>query len=391
MGRMLTVQTFGEMNALFSMMVILGIPFASITNYLAKNISLCCATGNEKFANYLIISTYRKIFLFGFIAFLISLPLAQPISGALQIQSSIPVMLLFLSILISLILPVNTGILQGIQAFKSLSILFAGSSLSRYVICVTLVFLGMELNGIMIGSILAVASMGYMSFTPIRKHLKNGKDSNIPEGVEKGSLMLPILMANMSFALFTQSDIILVKYFFSPQEAGIYSSASVLGKAVMYLPGAIVTSLFPMVASNMAKNKGTLHLLLKSLAITCLLSGGGALILFMFPETIISFFFGERFVAAAPIIGKFAVAMLPLAIVLVIMNYNLAKGSKIFPYIMLAFAIIQISAITLAHNSLGEVLNVIFYTGSGCAVALLLMLTFEYFHSGLHRSARGGL
>lgn len=386
MGRMLSVQTFGEMNALFSTMIIFGVPFASITNYIAKNISHLHAIGKNKQANDLIIKSYKNLFIAGAIIVFLGASFSEYISEYLKIKSITPILLLFLSILVSIIIPINTGVLQGFQRFKMLSFLSAGTGFFRYVICVALVVAGFGLNGIMVGTILSVMLMGYISFIPIKRHLKTGRD---PIKHDEGnslslSFVIPIFLANLSFAILTQGDIVLVKYFFTPHEAGIYSSAAVIGKAIMYLPGAIVMSLFPMVASNKAKAEGTLHLILKALSITLLLSGGGAVILYLFPDLIVSIFFGDRFTSAIPIIGIFAIAMLPMAVIMIVMNYNMAKDGRYFAYMMLVCAAIQVAGIIKFHDSLVSVLKVILYSGLFCMIILFMLLAIEYYRGRLY-------
>jgi O-antigen/teichoic acid export membrane protein len=383
MGRMLSVQTFGEMNALFSLMIIFSVPFASITNFLAKNVANFDAFSLGKQVNTLIIKSYKVLLIGGSIIFLCGVLFSQIISGYLKISSTVPIILLFLSISMSVVIPVNTGMLQGLKNFKMLFFVNAGSSTVRYIICILLVFLGMGLNGVLIGAILSVILIGYISFLPILKHLKAGTEPFVPNNHSGLFFIIPVFVANLSFAILSQGDIILVKYFFTPYEAGIYSSAAVIGKAVMYLPGAIVISLFPMVASNKARDKGTLHLILKALAITVLLSGGGALILYLFPEQIISIFFGRKFMAAPPIVGLFAIAMMPLAIITIIMNYNMAKGGKYFAYVMIAYSIIQVAGIMRFHTNLESVLKVILYTGLLCMFTLFSLLILEYFKGKL--------
>jgi O-antigen/teichoic acid export membrane protein len=379
MGRMLSVQTFGEINALFSMMIIFGVFFASITNYISKNISHFHALRKDKKVNYLVTKNYRNLFMIGFVIVLLGVTFSKYISEYLKIESLIPTVLLFLAIFVSIIIPINTGILQGLQRFKMLSFLLAGTGFFRYIICVAFVVAGTGLNGIMIGNILSVLLMGYISFKPIGRHLKTGKESIEQGDADSLSLIIPIILANLSFAILTQGDIVLVKYLFTPDEAGIYSSAAVIGKIVMYLPGAIVIPLFSMVASNKARGEVTLHLVLKALALTILLSGGSVIIFYLFPRQIVSIFFGERFLSAIPIIGLFAIAMLPMSAIMVVMNYNLAKGGRYFAYAMLLCAIIQTAGIVIFHNSLNSILKVILYSGLLCAMTLFLFLAVEYY------------
>lgn len=382
MGRVLEIQTFGEMNALFSMMVILGVPFASITNFMAKNTANYSALSLNKQANTLIVKSYKFILMVGFFIFILGAFFSGYISNYLKINNTMPVILLFFSIFLSAILPINNGVLQGMHNFRLLSFVAAGSGVIRYIVCVFLVLLGMGLNGIMIGTIITIALIGYISFMPIGRHLKIGMEPvNLNEnGI---SSIIPILLANLAFALFAQSDIILVKYYFSPHEAGIYSSAAIIGKTVMYLPGAIVISLLPMAAFSKARDEGTLHLILKALAITVLLSGSGAAILYLFPDLIVSIFFGKKFISATSLIGLFAVAMMPLAVIMVIMNYNIAKGGRYFAYCMLAGSAVQVFGIMHFHDSLEKVLKVILYSGMFSMTVLFSLLAIEYYRGRL--------
>jgi O-antigen/teichoic acid export membrane protein len=65
--------------------------------------------------------------------------------------------------------------------------------------------------------------------------------------------LMNALLAVFAFTPLTQADMVLVNRYFPAQDAaGIYASAAVLGKAVMYIPGAIILALFPMVSEQYA-------------------------------------------------------------------------------------------------------------------------------------------
>lgn len=380
MGRMLQVQIFGEMNALFSIMIIVGVPFASITNLLAKNVSYYHALSLNKKTNNLIVKSYKVLLLVGVVVLAAGIFFSGYISACLKIDSAVPVILLFLIIFVYVIIPINTGVLQGLQEFGMLSFMSAGLAVMKFAFCIVFVFLGLQLYGVLIGTVLSVLLIGYISFRPIGRHLKMGSESVEP-GRDVSSAVVPILIANVSFALLSQSDMVLVKYFFTPHDAGLYSSAAIIGKTVMYLPGAIVISLFPLVASNKARDKSTRHLLIKALAITFMLSGSGAVIMYLFPGFIVSAFFGSRFAPAVNIVGLFALAMMPLAVITIIMNYNMAKGGRYYTYVMLASSIAQTAGIIYFHSSASDVLKVILYTGLSCMTILFLLLAAEYYIS----------
>ncbi|MBF0457105.1 MAG: oligosaccharide flippase family protein [Nitrospirae bacterium] len=385
MGRILTVTMYGELNALFSITAIFGVPFASLTTYLAKSISHDHAIGRNDSIKLVIKKAYKSIGIAIVVIFLIGGLFSGFTSERLKMDSIIPVLLLFLYIGISTVTPVNMGILQGLHNFRMISFLSAGGGVLKYLFGVALVALGLGLNGVMAGMIIAGILVGYLSFIPIKKEMKppdgpamiNDDNNSTPL-----SFFIPVIVANLAFAVLTQSDIIMVKYFFSPEDAGFYSSAAVIGKTVMYIPGAIVLALFPSVASSKAREEGTMNLILKALALTVLMSGGGALVLYFFPGQVISVFFGGKFAQAAHLIGLFAIVMLPMAFIMVLMNYNLARGSCMFVYIMIFCSLFQVAGISVYHNSLKSVLRVILLSGSLCGLLMFIALGIEYFGFG---------
>ncbi|MBF0273726.1 MAG: hypothetical protein HQK84_00685 [Nitrospinae bacterium] len=386
MGRMLEVETFGEMNALYSLLAVLAIPYTAITFYLGKAISHCLALKKEKEANDLILKSYKNLFIAATVFCFIGMLFSRGVADYLKIESTYPVLLLFLIIFVSLIPPINTGILQSFQNFKMLSFLNAGLGAFRYFICLLFVLAGYKLNGVLFGSVLTVIIVGYITFIPIRNHLLLGREEYKREDENIAQYIIPVLMASLSFTVLTQMDLVLVKNYFSPFDAGIYSSAAVIGRAVMVLPASIAVSMFPMVASSKAKDEGTLHLILKSLSMTLILSGSLTLVLFLFPELIISVFFGEKFIEAGEILAYFALAMLPMSFVMVLMNYNLAKGEKSFSYLMLIGAILEVVGIMQFHDSLLEVLKVILCSGLFCVVLLFALLAFQYYRPNVPSS-----
>ncbi len=186
-------------------------------------------------------------------------------------------------------------------------------------------------------------------------------------------------MANLFFGVMTQIDVMLVKHYFSSHEAGIYASAAIVGKAVMYLPDAIVLALFPMVASNQASGQSSDNPLFKSIGLTLLLSGSGAVVLILFPKFVMGVLFGSRYLGAASIASLFGIAMLPMSLIFLMMNYLLAKSKIKFVGVMGVGVLIEMAGFLLFHNSLNSVLYVIMSTGI-ITFFFILILEFSEFY-----------
>ncbi|MBF0337398.1 MAG: oligosaccharide flippase family protein [Nitrospirae bacterium] len=382
LGRMLDITTYGEMNTLMSIIMLLSFPVYSVTVFLTKRLSHNFALGRYDLIRGIIARTYRGVLILGIVTFFIGVMSSSRLGSMLKIDDVLPIILLFISITIYVMVLINSAILQSLHRFSMLSFTVAASSFLKYALCVALAAAGMGLNGIMAGLMLSYVLTVYVSDMSIRAELKNTKCpvSNHREDVSDVSLsfLLPVTAANLAFSLFSQIDLVLVKYFFSPADAGIYSSAAIIGKSVIHVPAAIVTSLFPMVASSRARAESTIVLIAKALGLTLVLSGGGAIILYSVPELIISLFFGAKFMPASKLIGLYAMAMLPVALIMVLLNYNIARNKTGVAYVTLLCAIGQVAGIFAFHYTLISVLRVMLLSGYVCVTLLSTLMAGEY-------------
>ena len=165
-----------------------------------------------------------------------------------------------------------------------------------------------------------------------------------------------MVVANLAFAAMTQLDMVLVNWYFSPVQAGTYAAVSVLGKAVLYVPGGIVLALFPMVAENHSKNKSSSLILLQAVSLTGALCLGVALVYWFFSEPILRVMYGNAYIEGAILLKWYGLAILPMSLVMVAEYFLIAKGRIVFAWLFLAISPLQIYAIYRWHESLGSVI-----------------------------------
>jgi O-antigen/teichoic acid export membrane protein len=258
---------------------------------------------------------------------------------------------------------INNAFLQGLQRFAWLSTSSAVAILFKIVLAATLVWWGYGLAGALGGIILTAVATWLITYGAIRRPLRQGRDQPYRSEHLSFKGALPVLAANAAFAAMTQLDMVVVNHYFSAHDAGLYAAASVLGKAVLYLPGGIAMALFPMVAENNARDESSAHLLLQAVGLTALLCTVGALAYFVLGEWIIVLFYGEGYRGAGPILRYFGFAILPMALVLVAEHFLIAKGRVLFAYLFVVIAPLQLTAIYLWHPTLQAVLVVMGVSG----------------------------
>lgn len=365
MGRMLAPKEYGLMNALLAIFVITVVPVAPLFTLITHKTAAYKAQGDFTAIHDLHRTMSRRVILAGLFGLALFLLLSPYLRDYLHMSSMAPIVIIGMSLVAALAYPLNLAVLQGVQDYTWLGVCSALGGPAKFLFTVLFVWAGFGVSGVMAGMVASGLLLWAMSYYPTGKHLIHAKTSY---GVAKHisfTNAVPVFLTVFAFTLLTQADMVLVnRYFPAHEEAGIYASAAVLGKAVMYIPGAIVLALFPMVSEQFALNRGSRHLLIKALIMTTAISGSGAVLFYLFPVSIIGVVYGNHYTAAASILKYYGLAMLPMALLMVLMNYLIAREKNLFSYIMIIGALLEIFAIFLFHDSLMQIVLIILTAGT---------------------------
>ncbi len=384
MGRMLSEPEYGLLTSMLAVMTLLSVPTAAMTMVIARKVAEYQAHKDGGSIAHLYAGTTRWMLYagVGFIAIFVAV--SPTIQEYLRAPSSLPVFFLGMLVAVSLLLPIGQAVLQGVQKFALLSASHVSAIFLKIIFSAFLIWLGYGVGGAMVGMITSVGIMCVIVYLATRGYFVSDKPPRVKSHYP-WRFVVPVTLANVAFVVMTQFDIVLVRHYFGPTESGIYAAASILGKAVLYLPGAIVTVLYPMVAENTALQRASASLLVNAVLLTLLLSGTGVLIYFFLGPEIVRFFYGERYEMAGEILQYFGFAMIPMALVMVAENFLIAKGRILFVYLFVIVAPVEIIAIHYFHESLLQVVGIMIASGSILAILGYAMLWFEY-----HRHAHLG-
>ena len=372
MSRKLSVADFGMLNSLLSLSAIISVPAGTVLVVMARYVSKFNALRAIGKIKYLFYNAYIKLLLAGMLGVGIFVSLSGYLCDYLNINTRFPLILIGISLLISLLLPINMGILQGLQKFGYLGLSGILSGVLRLACGVLLISRGLGVNGAIVAGIIPSLVMLFITFYPIR-FLFNKAVHNDNERYTKEILLysLPVTLSALCFTGLFNIDLVLVKHFFSPEDAGNYAAVAILGRSIFYLPGAIILAMFPMVSESHTLNKDTHGLLNKALLFTLLLSGVGLVLFFVFPSQLMGLLMGKKFIATAPLLRIFGLAMLPFALLNILINFNLAKHSTKFVYTLVFGCLLEVFLMYLYHNTLMQVLCIM--GGSG---TLLFLINF---------------
>ena len=380
MGRMLSTQEYGLFSAVMALFAIFAAPLGTLMMLVSRKVSGYRARqDNGSIIHFYYSINFRSavvgVLLLGLCFFFVS-----EVQSYLKAQSAIPVYLLGAMLFLTFPLVINNAFLQGLQGFAWLSASGSLGVLLKIVFSVAFVWLGYGLAGALGGTILATLVGWAITYGALYRPLAEGRARPFQMTHLSFRPALPVLMANVAFAAMTQFDMVLVNYYFPPHEASLYAAASILGKAVMYLPGGIVLALFPMVAENHARDEGSAHLLLQAVGLTALLCSAGAIFYYFVGEWIVSLLYGESYKGAGEVLKFYGIAILPMALIMVAEHFLIAKGRVLFAYLFTFAAPVQFAAIHFYHDSLLSIVAVM-----GVSGLLLVLIGYGI----LWRSLRG--
>jgi O-antigen/teichoic acid export membrane protein len=382
LGRMLGVNDYATLSALLALYAIFSTPLATIMMIVSRKVSEYRAIANLGELFYL----FKKVNFYGLIAGILFFLVFWLVSPALRAYMKLESVatLYMLGILASLtIFPMlNNAFLQGMQKFIWFSTLGTCNVFFKIIFSYLLVILGYGIIGAIIGiifSFILITIVGYIILNISFEKTSSKNKSDLKGMGIQG--IAPICIANLAFILMTQLDVILVNYYFPPEDAGIYAAASIMGKAVMYLPSGIALAMFPMVVESHTKNESSSYLLVQAVKLTSVLCGLGALFYFAYGEQVILLLYGERYVNAGYVLKYFGVSIFPMTLVMVAEQFLIAKGRVLFAYLFAAMAPLQLIAIYFFHQSL---LTVVFIMGvSGlCSATIGYWMLWKTFDTG---------
>ncbi|MBY0576496.1 MAG: oligosaccharide flippase family protein [Gallionellaceae bacterium] len=369
MGRMLSTQEYGLFSAMMAFFAVFNTPLGTLMMVVSRKVSEYRARQDAGSISHFYYSINIRTAAIGALLLGIYLLFAPQVQSYLKAPSVIPVYLLGALLFLTFLPVINNAFLQGLQRFIWFSASGVLGVMLKIIFSVVLVWLGYGLTGAVGGVVLTSLAMWFITYGALYRPLARGRNKPYLAAHLSIRPALPVLTANAAFAAMTQLDMVLVNYYFPAHEAGLYAAASILGKAVMYLPGGFALALFPMVAENHTRGQSSAHLLLQAVGLTAVLCGAGAVFYFLFGEEIIVLLYGEDYRGAGEVLKFFGFAILPMALVMVAEYFLIAKGRVLFAYLFVFTAPLQLTAIYFYHDSLQMVVAVM--GASGLLLAIL--------------------
>jgi O-antigen/teichoic acid export membrane protein len=366
--------SYGEFIALLSIYSIVSLPLVSVQNLLARFVSKYTAknsTGKIKamvhgvsFVSLCVAATFTLIFLLS----------SQMIISYFNLSDISSVFIVGVTIFLTFFTTIAAGVAQGSQKFYELGIGNIINGATRLLSGITFVFIGWGVFGALLGSVVGLTFFLAYYYIVLGPMLMLGSKAKLDDKEELIGYFATSFVVVLFSSLMLNIDVLLVKHFLDPIQAGYYGALSTMAKIFIFVPSPFVSIMFPKVSFKHEKGEEHIHAYLKTLYITALAAMAGLVICFFVPELIISIIFGIKFLSAVPYVLLAAFVGAVYALVTVNTNYFLAMNKASITALIVPAVIIEIVLINMFHSSVPQVLTVVLWIGIFLFVASTLSI-----------------
>jgi O-antigen/teichoic acid export membrane protein len=359
MARMLTISDYGVLAALFSTVYILGIFSESIQLVITKFASLENKPGKLK---NIFFKSLKKASKFSFALFILYLIIGIPLSSLLKI--SYPLFVINgLMVFVAFYIPVGRGMMQGRKMFGSLGANMIIESGFKLILGIAFVFIGLGVYGAVTGAVIGPIIAILFSFLFLKKIMKSKEEKTKTLGIY--TYTRPVFVTMFSLLVFYSIDIIIAKIVFSPEVAGFYAIASILGKTIFWGTQPISKAMFPLTTDKKySKKKITRHgIFANALGILLGLLIVAWVIFYFFPDILVRVFSGKTIPESSSILFFMALATGLLSLANLNLLYKLSRGKTQGYFYFLIFVVIEIALLFYFSASLLQ-FSIAFMTSS---------------------------
>ncbi|MBU1125454.1 MAG: oligosaccharide flippase family protein [Candidatus Omnitrophica bacterium] len=365
----LSASMFAAFNSLLSLYMIFSSPLGILQLVMTKYTSEFFAHRQIGKVRALFSAFAKRALILSMVTLGIFLAASPRILVSLKIPSAASGPIFALLLASSWLAPLLTGTIQGIERFKCYSSVSVLGGLLKIALSFLFIRLGYSIAGALGALFAANLAVMIIFYWSLRDVLHAPYQKEIIPYKEMAAFAVPVAVSYFCFMVLVSFDMVLVKYFFSAHESGLYSISQMLGKIFLFLPGAVSMVLFPRTSGLNAQNQDTLATLKKSLFFVLCLCLSAVVFYNLFPDFVLKILTGKVYPESVLLGRLFSISMSFFALTYVLLSYLLSIRKAAFVPYLAAIALLQSAAIFLWHRNLLQVQLII----CGCAAVLFVV------------------
>ena len=281
---------------------------------------------------------------------------ANVLTSYLRLSSPWIIILLAVGLTIYVPLGVKRGGLQGTCRFRGLAVNMAAEALVKFTGAIVLIVMGFGV----LGAVAAISASVILAFwlpdkaTELRGRAIAGPARHVGEGRQA-------IVFFVGQVIISNIDILMVKHFFRPEDAGLYAAIALVGRLLYFAAWSVVSAMFP-VSAEKKENSSSGSLLAVPLLLVIGMSVVFVLLLASFPTLVFQSLFGSHFHTAVGdlnlLLSMNAAATGVYAIAVVLITYEMSRRIANTGWLQLVVSGLIVLGITWFHSTLLEVIVV---------------------------------
>lgn len=270
---------------------------------------------------------------------------------------------------------IDTGFLSGHLRFVTLAILNVIDAAGKLIIAVLLVNLGLGQY-----AYASIPLSAALAFTVGWVAVHRMKQEKVAEDVQISTafphkFFATAIITKISTIVFLSLDVVLVKHFLSPYEAGQYALLSLVGKMVFFAGTLFSQFIVPIVSHAEGAGKNSKRVFYKILTFTAMAGLASYIGVGIFGYVTVPILFGSRADQILSYLPLYTLAMVAYTLAISIVSYHQTKRHYEFPLMSLGFAVLTIVGISLFHSNITAVNHVM------VSVGIMYLVTALIFHT----------
>lgn len=367
-SRQISIPQYGELQSLLSLSIIFGVFNSALSYFTIQHTSVFAAykdyTAIQEFTNYL----YRNVFKFATALLAILAIFSPPMASILHFSSYTGFFAISLATFISTMTVIYTEILRGWGKFFLLSIIGITTAFAKFLSGAIFAFASQKAAIISFAFLIAALVNWYLAKSWSNKiiagkhnqeNTNNWKNKYFSE-INIRRMAAKIFIFSLVIILVSNLDVILVKYFSTPETAGYYGAFALVGKIVLWLNLSVISVMLPSACADghsgkrpSKKNLTGSYSLMTAIALVFLVA------YYFFPNYIISLFFGKKYIFETQFLWLFGLMSFFLSLLTLEANLSFAKHDFRVIYFLAGTAILMILGVAKYHTNLQEIVIVL--------------------------------
>ncbi|MGB9184346.1 MAG: oligosaccharide flippase family protein [Solirubrobacteraceae bacterium] len=359
-SHLLSTAEYGELTALIAITVIAAVPTGAAQTVVAERVAALRARGEDDRLRYLLRYAVAHVVAIAVVVAVVYVACIPLVKSALGLRAIGPAEALAPLLVLSLFVPVASGVLQGLERFAFLGAFALAIACSRIAFGVPWTLAGGGAGGPLFGQALGTLVALVGTAWILRKYFAPRGTGAANAGLRRrpSRRTLAAGTAFTAFALISNLDVVLAKLLMSPHDAGVYAALVTVEKIIIFLPSAIAVVMVPSAAKARLSDQSTARVLRLSAMLVSAATVCVALPAALAPHLVLTVMFGQKYVSAAPGILPIVCAGAGLALLYLLVVYTVTIQDTRWAWLLAGGVACQAGAILALHSSPVQVATV---------------------------------